>query len=103
MKIEINDSQLVNNIVERVVEQLTPLLAHNSKSEDNKLMTVEELAGYLRVKESWIYDKIYKKEIPFHKCGKFPRFRKRYIDIWLKNPYSSELNKFNLNHRRLMK
>ncbi len=98
MKIEMNDSQLINDIVERVVERLTPLLKHNSKTDDNKLMDVKGLADYLQVKESWIYEKIHTRGIPFNKCGKFPRFRRKHIDIWLKNPYSSKLDNFNLNH-----
>ncbi len=98
MKIEINDAELIDTIVERVVARLTPLLKHNSKPDDNKLMDVKGLADYLQVKESWVYEKIHKREIPFNKCGKFPRFRKKHIDIWLKNPYSSELDNFNLNH-----
>ena len=99
MKIEINDSQLINDIVEKVVERLTPLLKHNSKTDD-RLMDVKKLADYLQVKESWVYEKIHKREIPFNKAGKFPRFRKKYIDIWLKNPYSYELDNFNLNHKK---
>jgi len=98
MKIEINDSQLINDIVEKVVERLTPLLKHNSKTDDNKLMDVKGLADYLQVKESWVYEKIHKREIPYHKAGKFPRFRKKHIDIWLENPYSHELDNYNLNH-----
>ncbi len=97
MKIEIDDSKLINNIVEKVVEQITPLLRQNSKSSDNELMTVNDVASYLKVKESWVYEKIHKREIPYHKAGKFPRFRKKYIDIWLNNPYSSKLDNFNLN------
>lgn len=97
MKIEIDDSQLIDNIVERVAERLTPLFNNCSMGNDNELMTVKETADYLKVKTSFIYEKVHKREIPFHKCGKFPRFRKKYIDIWLKNPYSPELDNFNLN------
>ena len=96
MKIELEVSD-IKRIAERVVEQITPLLKQNSKSNDNELMTVKEVASYLKVKESWVYEKVHKREIPYHKCGKFPRFRKKYIDIWLKNPYSPELDNFNLN------
>lgn len=99
MKIEIDDSQLINDIVEKMVEQITPLLRQNSKSNDNELMDVKGLAEYLKVKESWVYEKVHKREIPFHKAGKFPRFRKKFIDIWLKNPYSPELYNFNLNKK----
>ncbi len=97
VKIEINDNTLVDEIVKRVSEQLKPLITNTNSSKGNELMTVEEVSNYLKVKTSFIYDKVHKREIPFHKCGKFPRFRKKFIDIWLKNPYSPELNNFNLN------
>ncbi len=97
MKIEIDHSQLIDNIVEKVAERLAPLFNNRSMGNDNELMTVKEAADYLKVKISFIYEKVHKREIPFHKCGKFPRFRKKFIDIWLKNPYSPELDNFNLN------
>ena len=92
-----DNSQLINDIVENVVESLTPLLKQNFKSNDNELMTVEETAKYLKVSKSFVYEKIHKKEIPFHKVGKFPRFRKSHIDIWIKNPYHPALSIYNLN------
>ncbi len=97
MKIEIDDKMLIDTIVEKMVERITPLLKHNSKSNDNELMTIEEVAKYLKVKTSWIYEKVHKREIPFHKAAKFPRFRKKHIDIWLDNPYSPVLEAYNLN------
>lgn len=96
MKIEIDDSILIDTIVEKLFEKIKPLLNHEHKTDD-RLMDVKGLADYFQVKESWIYEKIHNRQIPYHKCGKFPRFRKKYIDIWLKNPYSSELDNFNLN------
>ena len=99
MKIEIDDSKLISDIVEKVVERLKPLLNRSHDHKGNELMSVEEVADYLKVKTSFIYDKVHKREIPFHKCGKFPRFRKKFIDIWLQNPYSSELDNFNLNQK----
>ncbi len=98
MKIEIDDSQLINDIVEKVVERLKPLLSHNSKSNDNELMTVEELADYLKVKKSSIYDKVHTKSIPFLKNGNTLRFRRKHIDLWLQNPYHPDLSIYNLNH-----
>ncbi|MHC4322445.1 MAG: helix-turn-helix domain-containing protein [Planctomycetota bacterium] len=98
MKIEIDNSQLINDIVEKVVKRITPLFTQNHKNNDNELMTVSELANYLKVKTSWIYEKVHIREIPFHKAGKFPRFRKKHIDLWLLNPYHPDLNEYNLNH-----
>ena len=97
MKIEIDDTVLIDKIVEKVVERLTPLLKQNPKSNDNELMTVDELSDYLKVKTSWVYEKVHVREIPFHKAGKFPRFRKKHIDIWLLNPYHPDLSTYNLN------
>ncbi len=88
MKIEIDDAQLINDIVEKVVERLKPLLNSNHNSNGDELMDVKGLAEYLKVKESWVYEKIHTKQIPFQKAGRFPRFRKKNIDKWLENPYS---------------
>ena len=71
MKLEINDSQLINNIVENLVERLKPLLSNSNNSKENELMTAEELADYLKTKRSSIYDKVHSRSIPFLKYGKF--------------------------------
>ena len=99
MNIEIDDKVLIDTIVERVVERLIPLLNHNSKSSNNKLMTVEEVANYLKTKKSSIYDKVHSKSIPFLKYGNSLRFRKKHIDIWLDNPYHPNLDNYNLDHK----
>jgi|TARA_B100001971_G_scaffold183344_1_gene181261 excisionase family DNA binding protein len=98
MKIEIDETQLINDIVEKVIERLTPLLRQNSKSSDNELMTVEELTVYLKTKKSSIYDKVHTRSIPFLKYTSSLRFRKKHIDIWLSNPYHPDLDNYNLNH-----
>ena len=100
MKIEIDDTVLIDTIVEKVVERLTPLLKQNSKSNDNELMTIDEVAKYLKVTKSSIYDKVHKKNIPFNKIGKFPRFRRKHIDLWISNPYHHDLDIYNLNQGR---
>ena len=88
MKIEIDDKVLVDKIVEKVVARLKPLLSNTHDSKDNELMDVKGLAEYLKVKESWVYEKIHTKKIPFVKAGRFPRFRKKHIDKWLDNTYA---------------
>jgi len=88
MKIEIDDTVLIDTIVEKVVERLKPLLNNPHSANDDELMDVKELAKYLKVKESWVYEKIHTKKIPFQKAGRFPRFRKKHIDKWLEKPYS---------------
>ena len=79
MKIEIDNAQLIDAIVEKVVEKLIPLL--RCKAKDNELMGVEELAKYLNVGNDWVYAHV--KEIPHYKIGRFPKFRKKLIDKWL--------------------
>jgi excisionase family DNA binding protein len=97
MKIELETSD-IERIAERVAKQLTPLLKHNSKSNDNELMTIDELVSYLKVKKSSIYDKVHTKSIPFLKNGNTLRFRRKHIDLWLQNPYHPSLDNYNLNH-----
>ena len=88
MKIEIDDTVLIDTIVEKVVERLKPLLNNSNNSKYDELMDVKGLAKYLKVKESWVYEKVHTKQIPFQKAGRFTRFRKMQIDKWLENPYS---------------
>jgi len=97
MKLEINDITLVDEIVEKLAEKLRPFLNNSYKPKDSELMDVKGLAEYLKVKESWIYEKVHKRKIPFRKVGKFPRFPKKHIDLWTLNPYDSDLNIYNLN------
>jgi excisionase family DNA binding protein len=98
MKIEIDNSQLINDIVEKVVARLKPLLNNPHDSKDNELMTVEEVARYLKTKKSTIYDKVHSRTIPFLKSGNSSRFRRTHIDLWLINPYHPDLDIYNLNY-----
>ncbi len=83
MKIEINDSKLVDEIVERLAERLKLVAKDPQKSNDDELFTVESLAKYLSVSKQWVYERIHLNEIPYIKMKKFPRFRKSEIDKWL--------------------
>ena len=80
MKIELEVSD-IEGIAEKVAEQLKPLLNNSHNPKDNELMTVDEVADYLKVKTSWVYEKVHTRQIPFQKAGRFPRFRKKNIDI----------------------
>lgn len=96
MKTELEQKD-IEAIVQRMVEVFKPILvdlvnSHQSKSDE--LMDVKGLAQYLKVKRSWIYEKVHKKEIPFQKAGRFLLFKKKDIDLWLKNPYAPSLNIF---------
>ncbi|MBF0619896.1 MAG: helix-turn-helix domain-containing protein [Candidatus Omnitrophica bacterium] len=47
------------------------------------LMTIDEVAGYLRVKKRTVYDWVKKGKIPAMKTVGLWRFRKERIDSWL--------------------
>jgi excisionase family DNA binding protein len=49
---------------------------------DDKIMTLEEVAEYLRVKPQTIYTWAQEKKIPAAKLGKEWRFKKSMIDEW---------------------
>lgn len=46
-------------------------------------MTIDEVAGYLRVKKRTVYDWVKKGKIPAIKAVGLWRFRKERIDEWL--------------------
>ena len=50
---------------------------------DNEILTLEEVAAYLRLKPQTIYKWAQDKRIPAAKLGKEWRFRRNVIDRWL--------------------
>jgi excisionase family DNA binding protein len=50
--------------------------------DNDKIMTLEEVAEYLRVKPQTIYTWAQEKKIPAAKLGKEWRFKKSMIDKW---------------------
>jgi excisionase family DNA binding protein len=64
----------------------TILLAQNmlSSSADNAIMTIGEVADYLKVTERTIYRLSGAKQIPAFKVGGSWRFSKADIDGWIK-------------------
>ena len=49
---------------------------------DDKIMTIDEVAEYLRLKPQTIYTWAQEKKIPAAKLGKEWRFRKSVVDKW---------------------
>lgn len=49
---------------------------------DNEIMTLEEVAAYLRLKPQTIYTWAQEKKIPAAKLGKEWRFKKSIIEQW---------------------
>lgn len=52
-------------------------------SEANEIMTVKDLAAYLKCHQSTIYRLLKKGAIPASKLGSDWRFRKSAIDYWM--------------------
>ena len=52
-------------------------------SHDNEILTLEEVARYLRLTPQTIYKWAQEKRIPAAKLGKEWRFRKSIVDRWL--------------------
>ena len=62
-----------------------------------KLMTVKEVADYLRVKPSTVYDWAKQGKIPAVKIGRLWRFGREEIEAWVTvgmnlNPHTTVLN-----------
>jgi len=55
----------------------------NGADISKEILTIEELAGYLRLKPQTIYKWAQGSRIPAAKLGKEWRFRKSIIDRWL--------------------
>jgi excisionase family DNA binding protein len=55
----------------------------NGRSPGNDILTLEEVASYLRLTPQTIYKWAQEKRIPAAKLGKEWRFRKSIIDRWL--------------------
>jgi excisionase family DNA binding protein len=57
--------------------------------ENERLMTVRDVARFLNVQENTIYQYCYKRKIPYLKVGRHKRFNKSVILAWLeKNSYN---------------
>lgn len=60
----------------------------------NDIMTLEEVAAYLRLKPQTIYTWAQEKKIPAAKLGKEWRFRKSLIDKWFDQHIDEKFKKF---------
>ncbi len=69
------------------LDRIDRLLSEADKSEQDYLLTIEQLMDYLpeRPARQTIYGKVNDRLIPFEKHGKRLYFRKSTIDTWLSN------------------
>ena len=58
------------------------------------IMTLEEVAEYLRLKPQTIYTWAQRKKIPGAKIGKEWRFRRSVIDKWFNQHMDDKFNEF---------
>jgi len=58
------------------------------QAEDVQVMTVDEVAEYLRIPRSSLYKLAQEGRIPCQKVGRHWRFRRAAIDQWLSKPPS---------------
>jgi excisionase family DNA binding protein len=61
---------------------------------NNDIMTLEEVADYLRLKPQTIYTWAQEKKIPAAKLGKEWRFRRSLIDKWFNQHIDNKFNEF---------
>jgi excisionase family DNA binding protein len=59
---------------------------------ENDIMTLEEVAAYLRLKPQTIYTWAQEKKIPAAKLGREWRFKKSLIDIWFLQHIDEKFN-----------
>lgn len=59
---------------------------------NKKLMTVEEVAEYLRVKPTTVYQWAKNGKIPAVKMGRLWRFGREEVEEWVKNGMNANLN-----------
>lgn len=60
----------------------------------DKIMTLEEVADYLRLKPQTIYSWAQEKKIPAAKLGKEWRFKKSVIDKWFNQHIDDKFSEF---------
>ena len=51
--------------------------------QDDRVLTIDELARYLRIAKSTLYKLAQERRLPAQKVGRHWRFRKAAIDQWL--------------------
>lgn len=68
--------------IQAIAQSVAALITPQTHSEP-EIMTVEELAEYLKVDKSWVYRAAQLNEVPHFKAGKYTRFRRREIEKWI--------------------
>ena len=56
------------------------------QADHDQILTIEELAIYLKVSKSTLYKLVQEGKVPGQKVGRHWRFRREVIDRWLDHP-----------------
>ena len=100
MKAELTlPQELVEDIADKVIEKLKPIMACNGKNED-VIFDKKGLAEYLNMSESTVNKLLSNKQIPFFKIQQGQsggvRFFKRDIDRWIHKNTIPEINQITI-------
>ena len=82
-EIVLDSSDLADEIAERVLKAVLPLLDEGRRRDNGDLVDVQRLAVWLGVTKQWVYERVHGNDIPHFKVGKYPRFRRHDIEMWL--------------------
>jgi excisionase family DNA binding protein len=75
----------VQMIAEQIYEMLKPVITPINTKVVNEIMNVKELAEYLKVETTWVYKQVQFKSVPHFHAGKYPRFKRKEIECWIKD------------------
>ncbi len=85
MKFELDENERIK-ITSGILQDIrADILANQAGAiSQDVIFDIDGIAEYLKVKKTWIYQRVHEGSIPHYKLGKYPRFRKSVIDEWLK-------------------
>ena len=69
--------------IKRITDDVDPARCGSTADPANDLMTVPEVAQYLRVPVSWVYGRTRAQRIPMVRVGKHIRISRRALVTWL--------------------
>ena len=73
-----------NDVINQIQSIDAATVFDNKISNDsNKLLTIDDLSGWLNISKKSIYNMIYRSEIEYIKLGRLVRFDKKVIEKWL--------------------
>ncbi len=78
-----NIKKSIANINEEVMAIKKNLEASAPVTDDDKFMTIEQCSEYTTFSKHAIYNKVQRREIPYHKVGQRILFRKSELDEWI--------------------